>query len=173
MKTCTRCHETKPTDDFYRRKDGRLLSRCKVCMRALSRQWHAANPEKGRESNRRRRRTTESRRAQRYGITRQQLKAMLAEQGGRCAICRQPPEPGKVLAVDHDHSCCPGRFSCGRCVRGLLCARCNTLLGKVRDDPDRLHDAAYYVTPETPGPTAAEVLAYARETGQPVTFRQL
>jgi len=27
--------------------------------------------------------------------------------------------------VDHDHACCPGAVSCGRCVRGFICAGCN------------------------------------------------
>jgi hypothetical protein len=31
--------------------------------------------------------------------------------------------------VDHDHSCCPGRQTCGKCVRGLICRQCNTAFG--------------------------------------------
>lgn len=44
--------------------------------------------------------------------------AMLAAQGGRCAICRKPPKiGGRRLHVDHDHV--TGR------IRGLLCHYCN------------------------------------------------
>jgi hypothetical protein len=38
------------------------------------------------------------------------------------------------LHVDHDHSCCPAlSTSCGKCVRGLLCFGCNTLVGRVEE----------------------------------------
>lgn len=49
------------------------------------------------------------------------------------------------LAVDHDHACCPGHYSCGKCVRGLLCQDCNIAAGKLRDDPDVMLALAFYV----------------------------
>jgi hypothetical protein len=49
------------------------------------------------------------------------------------------------LAVDHDHTCCSGEITCGKCVRGLLCVRCNTVLGLLRDDPEILRAAIAYL----------------------------
>ncbi len=51
---------------------------------------------------------------------------------GGCAICGRPPKSYR-LSVDHDHTCCPTDISCGRCVRGLLCAPCNRALGWVEN----------------------------------------
>jgi len=66
----------------------------------------------------------------RYGITLETYQAMLAAQGGGCAICGATDDGrGKALHVDHDHACCSGRTSCGACVRALLCSPCNTAVG--------------------------------------------
>ena len=46
------------------------------------------------------------------------------EQGCRNPNCDQTQD----LQVDHDHACCPGGTSCGKCVRGLLCYSCNRLV---------------------------------------------
>ncbi len=64
----------------------------------------------------------------RYGLTVERFQQMMEEQGGACGICGRALAERR-LCIDHDHSCCPERQrSCGRCVRGLLCPRCNSNL---------------------------------------------
>lgn len=73
-----------------------------------------------------------------FGLTPEEYDAILAAQGGVCALCERPPMPGISLHVDHDHG--TGE------IRGLLCVRCNNALGLFREDPDLLERAARYVT---------------------------
>lgn len=51
----------------------------------------------------------------------------------------------ETLSIDHDHSCCPGQRSCGECVRGLLCRNCNTTLGLLDDDPQKMEGLLRYL----------------------------
>ena len=73
-----------------------------------------------------------------YGLTEQAYDELVARQGGSCAICHQPEQRRRPdgsptpLCVDHNHE--TGQ------VRGLLCARCNSVLGFI-DNP-MLHEAA-------------------------------
>lgn len=74
----------------------------------------------------------------RYGITPEMYAAMLSAQDGQCALCeattseRRRKGTSVRLVVDHDHKCCPGGMrTCGRCVRGLLCDRCNSMLERL------------------------------------------
>lgn len=55
-----------------------------------------------------------------------------------CAICGMKEHADKrrkrMLEVDHDHSCCPnGTYSCGRCIRGLVCHPHNQLIRQIED----------------------------------------
>jgi len=80
-----------------------------------------------------------------FGMTEADYDRMLERQGGVCAICGGP-EPNKSrFSVDHDHMCCPGRKSCGKCVRGLLCRQCNTGIGNLGESPDTLRAAIEYL----------------------------
>lgn len=82
-----------------------------------------------------------------YGLTRERYEEILAEQGNRCAACPAEAPGGRWnnWHVDHDHACCPNSYTCGRCVRGLLCGNCNLALGAVADDPARLQQLLEYL----------------------------
>ncbi len=67
---------------------------------------------------------------------------MLTDQEDKCAICRVHFE---VYAIDHDHRCCPGKRSCGRCIRGLLCTNCNTGIGCLKESKLVLTQAIHYL----------------------------
>ena len=49
------------------------------------------------------------------------------------------------LRVDHDHFCCPEGQSCDKCVRGILCHKCNTALGLLDDDMNKIMSLATYL----------------------------
>ena len=71
----------------------------------------------------------------RYGLT---LDKFLEMSKDGCQICRETRE--RNLNVEHDHNCCSGQgATCGKCVRGVVCNRCNLTIGKyenglIRDD---------------------------------------
>jgi hypothetical protein len=67
---------------------------------------------------------------------------MVREQEGLCAIAGCTNE---AVSVDHDHRCCDGAYSCGRCVRVILCPQCNTGMGMLRDNPALVRAAADYL----------------------------
>lgn len=67
----------------------------------------------------------------------------LIEQGHSCALCGGPQikrkgRPAAFFDLDHDHACCPGDRSCGKCARGLLCSKCNFVLGVIEKTPGLL-----------------------------------
>jgi len=72
-----------------------------------------------------------------YGISQDQYNDMLQSQGGVCAICSKECEINKRLSVDHCHN--TGE------IRGLLCSKCNTALGQMKDSIENLRKAADYL----------------------------
>ena len=119
-----------------------------LCKAHYMQQWRGEELKKLRRSpsDSRSARRAERHRERVYGLSSDDISAMMVEQGCRCAICGEPLN-GR-FHVDHDHSCCPSiknGFTCGECVRGLLCPPCNFGLGHLGDDPDRLIAAAMYL----------------------------
>lgn len=81
----------------------------------------------------------------RYGISMKEYEQLLDSQNGVCAICDRSPDEVGVLAVDHDHKCCPTERTCGQCIRSLLCTDCNISIGRFNDNVLRLERAAEYL----------------------------
>lgn len=78
----------------------------------------------------------------RYRLTWDQVYALWKAQGESCAICKTV---SKRWHVDHDHACCPGEVTCGKCIRGILCPPCNMALGLFKDKAASLRAAANYL----------------------------
>lgn len=170
-KICRKCGETKPLDCFSPASwsaDGRM-HQCKPCRSEAGRQWHLAHPEQGKAkarawrdrnperaaANRNAWRSANPERAhllerrkqlqRSYGMTTEQYDAMLAAQGGRCAICgatKNKSARRRYLAVDHDHV--TGH------TRGLLCDDCNTGIGHLGESIPRLRAAIEYLRKHAP-----------------------
>lgn len=78
-----------------------------------------------------------------YRLSPTEHQAMLAAQSGKCGICSEKVDIHSP--VDHNHKCCSGARTCGRCLRGILCKRCNRALGLFRDDLSLLQNAIQYL----------------------------
>ena len=81
-----------------------------------------------------------------YKLSLKDYKIMLNKQDGKCLFCGVSQKKlKKALVVDHDHKCCPGKTSCGKCVRWLICDGCNHGLGNFRDNIEVLIRAANFL----------------------------
>lgn len=129
-------------------------SRCHACRRAGKREaWHRQADEHSVARRKRWAEDEEYRRARlaaqhksKYGISLDEKDAMLAAQGGVCAVCGTDEPKGHGWVTDHDHACCPTVESCGKCIRGILCNNCNLALGHAKDSVERLTALIAYLT---------------------------
>ena len=71
-----------------------------------------------------------------YGIRPEEYWQLFKEQGGVCAICKEPPKKQR-LCVDHCHT--TGK------IRGLLCKSCNAGLGQFQDKESNCIEAFNYL----------------------------
>ncbi len=174
-KRCPGCQQERVRASFYMNRsswDG-MSSFCQECLKVRrraqyaadpefraaaqeqGRKWRLANPEKAAaQAERERQRRAEERstpegrarvakanlrqwlRSQ-YGMTVAEYEVLVREQGGVCQVCRKPCRRHARLSVDHCHET--------GAIRGLLCDRCNKVLGMVEDSADLLEGLAQYV----------------------------
>lgn len=120
-KTCTKCSNEYPnTKEFFYVKEKSkvgLRNYCKDCFKKMVN-------DKKREVD--------------YGVSPEQYDEMFISQGGCCGICdTHQDDQTSSMAVDHCHTTMR--------VRGLLCNKCNTAIGLLKDDPLVVLEAAKYL----------------------------
>lgn len=179
MKECTKCKQSKPLSDFYIakyrwEKDGHDYY-CKYCRNGQSIKSHRGGNKKPcsvsecetnhyaygycRKHYARVKRTgtpdskhSKTPNARRDAQLRYKYLITIEEFNNRsangCEICGDKPDVS--LHVDHDHNCCHSEVTCGKCVRGILCSKCNKAVdkyerGKMRADYPDLEKVKEYL----------------------------
>lgn len=140
FKICIDCKVDKPRSDYYPRlkakPNGAIEGRCKVCVLLRTAEYHKENVEKIKA----RHRVTKLKNL--YGLTPEEYQKLCDVQENRCKICGEtPPKTSSrkmKLAIDHSHK--KGH------IRGLLCHRCNLVLGNFNDDPHLFRQALVYLS---------------------------
>lgn len=143
-KYCRICDNYKKINEFYKGPgiDG-LRSNCINC-HAQDGANRYEEEYKGTEKFRNRVKREHLKRQ--YNITPADYEKILENQNYCCGRCgRNISQFKNSLAVDHDHSCCSGEQSCGKCIRGLLCQPCNTGIGLLGDNLEGLIKAVDYL----------------------------
>ena len=125
------CPVCKTTEHPKAESKGHL---CKPCATARTIKWQRDNPERVKFKFLK----------FKYGIEKEEYLDKLSKQGGRCKICLDFEEDvdkrtGKVksLSVDHNHET--------KQIRDLLCRRCNTSLGLLKEDPKIIQNMLNYL----------------------------
>lgn len=132
---CKRGHlSTKSVDSYY----------CTECAKENAKKWQDKNPEKLRENLKKFRDSEKGQRSARnyrlkreFNITIEKYEELLTSQKNVCYICKNACTIHDNLCVDHCHKT--------GIVRGLLCVRCNTTLGKVEESTDILKSMISYL----------------------------
>ena len=140
VKRCYRCEKYLNRDKYWKTQWNRKgYKMCKLCGKKYASVYYKKNKdsveyvEGWRERHLKRK----------YGISIEQYNKMFYEQGGKCKICGCMKNKNKrqyFMNVDHCHE--TGK------VRGILCSKCNIILGGANDDVSILYKAIEYIKNE-------------------------
>ena len=158
FKDCSKCEKQKSISEFYKWKNGPggYYPSCKECKEKIKEKHRFKNPEKYKIWRRNNyvknresiiKKTSEYQKnhpemrkkimlKHQYGMSEETYKTMEFSQNGKCAICFNVPI-NHVLFVDHCHKT--------KKVRGLLCRKCNAVLGMCNDDEKILQSSIDYL----------------------------
>lgn len=138
IRVCSHCALELPADRFIPKttgKNSRHTTWCDDC-RASKRDWVDRNKTRVHATKLRYKKRNKAKAwakdiHNRFGMTPEDYETLLVAQNHACAMCFKPERQKvsdvvKRLAIDHDHE--TGE------VRGLLCMRCNVILGILEND---------------------------------------
>jgi len=134
-KICKICKKEKLLEDFVKvtsrcRNERRDI--CKDCARQLAKNHGVTEERKAIVKNAKLKAT--------YGITLEQYNTMIVNQGNRCKICNKSfINEDKILRINIDHDHITGK------IRGILCSKCNSILGYASDNITILMNAVKYL----------------------------
>lgn len=128
QRMCSRCKNIFPKEDV---DSWTHKSRCKECQAWVKRDTYLKRY---------------------YSIDIEKYEKLLSLSSGGCYICGKTKKQNKNnhLSVDHDHSCCNGPHSCGKCIRGILCDTCNRAVGLLQNDSQNAMAVAIYIKNNAP-----------------------
>lgn len=152
MILCHKCNQLKEKEQFHRGKNSRGRQYdCKVCSSIRRKAYYLKNKEREKvlisiwyKNNQE---TIRNYSLSKYGITQTDYNNFRQNQDYCCAICREHEttivksnkQSGSTTSLHVDHNHTTGE------VRGLLCFRCNSLLGKAHDNSEILQAAIEYL----------------------------
>jgi hypothetical protein len=130
IKRCNGCNSSKSIQDFWKSQ-----SLCIDCTKDRQKnRWGSRTPKKRLEQHLK----------YKYSLTISELNEALEKQNNGCAICEEALPDLLVYnnrrrgyAIDHNHE--TGEF------RGILCLKCNSMLGMALDSQELLKKAAVYL----------------------------
>lgn len=132
---CRSCNKEKDLSEFrvFGRHKDKQYYRCKSCNYENFKRWKIENPEKAAAMQPD---WTFERRCKRHRVSPEVIKHTYKEQEGKCVICTDQIQIDSC-AIDHNHAT--------KEFRGLLCKKCNSAIGFLKDKPDNLQRALNYL----------------------------
>ena len=148
MKRCNKCKAIKEIGYFFKnRSNGDGFSHsCKECDLKRNREYRKNHLEKRKEMDRayyiknRERCLAYNKKWKlrtRYKITEEEIEILLLQQNNKCAICLASFDLTEK-EIDHNHKT--------GAIRGLLCHKCNSAIGYLKEDINIFINSILYLT---------------------------
>jgi hypothetical protein len=150
MYKCTTCQIEKDIAAFsYAPTKLGHKKQCKSCISEYMKKYYKKNPEQYKKHKKLVKENDKTYKGygshRRHGLSDEQHKVLINKYNGLCHSCMK----NAATCVDHDHGCCPGPFSCGDCVRGVLCNWCNSALAHTQDNRQTILKLVEYLDSTT------------------------